>query len=127
MAALSEAEAAILTARQVAAFNVAVEAGDFTDYLALFADDAVITFENVPGAGELKYAGRDAYAHAYATQPPRDKIDITATARCQGDEVIVPFVWRREGETGTLQMTFTSGTTDDIDERLVKAMTVTFD
>ncbi|HXW43286.1 MAG TPA: nuclear transport factor 2 family protein [Streptosporangiaceae bacterium] len=126
MAELTEAEAAILVARHVSAFNTAVATGNFADFLCLFTDDAVIRFENVPGTGELEYAGRDAYSQAYAARPPDDKIDITANARADGDQAIVPFAWKRDGATGTLRLTYTSGAGDDLDERLVRAMTVTF-
>ncbi len=126
MANLTQAEAAILAARQVSAFNAAVATGNFSDLLCLFTDDAVIRFENVPGTGELEFAGRDAYTQAYAARPPDDKIDITATVRCDGDQVIVPFAWKRDGATGTLRLTYTSEASDDLDKRLVKAMTVTF-
>jgi SnoaL-like domain len=127
MTELSQAEAAILTARHVAAFNAGVMTGDFTDFLGLFADDAVIRFENVPRLGQLQFDGRDAYTQAYANQPPDDKIDITATAQCQGDQVIVPFAWRQDGATGTIHLSFTSAPADHLDDRLVTAMIVTFD
>ena len=118
--------AAILVARHVAAFNEAVATGNFADFLRLFTDDAVIRFENVPGAGELEFAGRDAYTHAYETQPPDDKIDITATARTEGNQVIVPFAWTRDKAPGTLRLTYADGAGDSLDGRLVSAMTVTF-
>jgi SnoaL-like domain len=126
MTELTQAEAAILAARHVSAFNAAVATGHYADFLCLFTDDAVIRFENVPGTGEVQFAGRDAYTQAYETRPPDDKIDITATARADGDQVIVPFAWKRDGAQGTLRLRFTSGSSEDLDERLVSAMTVTF-
>ncbi len=44
--------------QHAAAFNAAVMAGDFAGFLDGFTDDAVIRFENVPGAGSLEYSGR---------------------------------------------------------------------
>jgi hypothetical protein len=123
---ISEAEAAILAARHVAAFNDAVAASDFTEFLLLFTDDAVIRLENVPGAGTLEFAGRDAYTRAYLEQPPDDQIDITGPARPDGAAVIVPFAWRRDGSPGAMRLAFTEGQPDVLDERLVSAMTVTF-
>jgi hypothetical protein len=123
---ISQAEAAILAARHVAAFDDAVAAGDFTGFLPLFTDHAVIRFENVPGAGTLEFAGRDAYTRAYREQPPDDQIDITGTVRPDGASVMVPFAWRRDGSAGTMRLTFTDGHPDALDERLVCAMTVTF-
>jgi len=126
MTKLTEAEGAILAARHVAAFNAAVATGEFADFLCLFSDDAVIKFENVPGTGELEFVGRDAYTRAFETRPPDDKIDIIARARTDGDQVVVPFTWKRDGARGTLRLTFSGGSSEDLDERLVSAMTVTF-
>jgi ketosteroid isomerase-like protein len=123
---ISPAEAAILAARHVAAFNDAVEAGDFTEFLLLFTDDAVVRFENVPGAGTLEFVGRDAYTRAYRERPPDDQIDIAGTAVAEGNSVTVPFTWRRSRSPGTMRLTFTGGDPEVLDERLVSAMTVTF-
>lgn len=104
--------------RHVAAFNDAVAGGDFTAFLAGFADDAVIVFENVPGAGRLEFAGRDAWTAAYARQPPDDQIDQTGPARAQDQAVAVPFAWRADGSPGTMLLVR--------DGDLVTAMTVVF-
>ncbi len=56
MTGLTQAYAVILGARQVAEFNDAIAAGHFAQFLCLFTDDAVIRFENVPGAGRLEYS-----------------------------------------------------------------------
>ena len=126
MAALTEADAAVLAARHVAEFNDAVAARNFAQFLGLFSDDAVIRFENVPGAGSLEFAGRDAYTRAYAEQPPDDKIDISGAVSVDGDAAVVPFVWRRDQAPGTMRLRFTAGSPDALDERLVSALTVTF-
>jgi hypothetical protein len=111
-------------ARQhVAAFNDAVTAGDFTAFLAGFADDAVIAFENVPGAGRLEFAGRDAYTAAYAQQPPDDQISQAGPpqagpAQAGDGTVIVPFAWRADGSPGTMRVAR--------DGDLITAMTVIF-
>lgn len=80
-----------LAARHVAAFNRAVLGRDFGDFLAGFADDAVMRFENVPGAGVLAYEGRIAYAAAYAEQPPDDQIEIVGPVIQAGSETVIPF------------------------------------
>lgn len=106
-------------ARQhVTGFNDAVAAGDFTAFLAGFADDAVIVFENVPGAGRLEFAGRPAYTAAYAQQPPGDQISQTGPARAEDGTVIVPFAWRADGSPGTMRLAR--------DGDLITAMTVIF-
>jgi SnoaL-like domain len=123
---LTQADAAILAARHVAEFNDAIGVGHFAQFLCLFTDDAVIRFENVPGAGRLEYAGRDAYTKAYGENPPDDKIDISGSVTVEGDEAVVPFTWQRDDAPGTMRLKFTEGAPDVLDERLVSAMTVIF-
>lgn len=43
------------------AFNSAFTRRDFAAFLTRFDDDAVMRFENVPGVGDLEFAGRHAY------------------------------------------------------------------
>jgi ketosteroid isomerase-like protein len=126
MTGLTQAEAAALAARHVSFFNAAVATRDFTEFLALFTDDAVVRFENVPGAGVLQFAGRDEAASAYATQPPNDKVDICGPVAAEGDTAVIPISWRRDAEPSTIRLTFTDGPPDALDERLVRAMTVVF-
>ncbi len=102
----------------VAAFNSAVERGDFGAFRTRFADDAVIRFENVPGAGPLEFAGRAAYTAAYADQPSGDQI-VAAAARREDGAIVVPFGWRRDGGRGTMCMIVSAG--------LIARMTVQFD
>ena len=78
--------------------------GDFGGFLAGFTDDAVVRFENVPGAGPLEFAGRAAYTAAYEQQPPDDQIDISEPARDDGGTVVIPFAWRRDGALGTMRL-----------------------
>ncbi len=127
MSGITETEAAVLAARHVSEFNDAVAAKNFSRFLWLFADDAVIRFENVAGVGQLEFAGREAYTKAYAERPPDDQIDISGKAEPDedGDGVVVPFVWRRDRSRGTIRLTYT--TTDDLNSRLVTRMTVIFD
>lgn len=126
MTGLTQADAAILAAKHVVEFNDAVAARHFAQFLCLFTDDAVIRFENVPGAGRLEYAGRDAYTKGYGESPPDDQIDISGPVTVEGDEAVVPFTWQRDDAPGTMRLKFTAGAPDALDERLVSAMTVTF-
>jgi hypothetical protein len=126
MTRLTDGEAATLAARHVSAFNAAVAAGSYAEFLELFSDDAVIRFENVPGAGELQFAGRDACARAYAEQPPDDQIDIRGPAKPDGRALVVPFAWRRDGSPGTMRLTYSDGAPDLLDDRLITEMTVVF-
>lgn len=91
--------------QHVAAFNAAVTAGDFAGFLDGFTDDAVIRFENVPGAGSLEYSGRPAYEAAYAENPPDDQLDIAGIVEHRGGDVIIPFAWRRDpGSRGIMRL-----------------------
>ncbi len=128
MTGITETGAAILAAHHVSEFNEAVAAKDFSEFLCLFTDDAVIRFENVPGVGQLEFAGREAYTKAYAEQPPDDQIDISGKAEPgeDGHGVVVPFAWRRDRSRGTIRLTYTARNDDDLDSRLVTRMTVIF-
>ncbi len=96
--------------RHVAAFNRAVETGDFASFLTRFADDAVIRFENVPGAvGVLEFAGRAAYTAAYADQPPDDQIDIVGSVRQEKDVIVISFAWRSDGGPGIMRAVVSAG------------------
>jgi steroid Delta-isomerase len=126
MTGLTQVNAAVLVAHHVAEFNDAVAAGSFFQFLTLFADDAVVRFENVPGAGTLEFAGREDYTRAYNEQPPDDKIDIAGLVFVDGDEAVVPFTWRQDEAPGTMRLRYAAGSPDALDEWLVTAMTVRF-
>jgi hypothetical protein len=70
-----------------------------------FADDALMRFENVPGAGTLEFAGRPAIAAAYEQQPPDDQVDPAGPAREEDGAVVIPFAWRRDGAPGMMRLT----------------------
>ena len=126
MTGITRTVAAELAAHHIAQFNDAVAAGSFGAFLRLFTDDAVIRYDNVPGAGHLEYDGRDAFTRAYADKPPDDQIDIAGDVEADGATVVVPFTWRRDQATGTMRLTYADGPADLLDERLVSALTVTF-
>jgi hypothetical protein len=126
MTGLTQAEAAALAARHASFFNAGVATRDFGEFLGLFTDDAAVRFENVPGAGVMEFAGRQAVADLYAAQPPNEKIDICGPVKAEGDTVVIPIAWRRDAEPATVRLTFTEGAPDALDERLVRAMTVVF-
>ena len=61
----------------VAAFNKAVQDGDWEPYLDRFTEEAVLEFVGPP-VGPL--VGRGAIAQAYADNPPDDTIEVIAPA-----------------------------------------------
>ncbi|TYK51446.1 nuclear transport factor 2 family protein [Actinomadura decatromicini] len=93
----------------MALFNECVSNGDFSALLAEFAPDAVVKFENVPGAGTLEFQGLRAITKAYERQPPDDKIDLTTEAFEDGESIVVPFAWRADGSTGVMRLTYADG------------------
>jgi len=103
----------------VAVFNAASASGDFSRLLARFTDDAVVRFENVPGAGVLEFAGREAYSGAYAASPPTDQIDVAGDPREEQGAIIIDFLWRHAKTPATMRLTL-----DDDD--LISHMLVTF-
>jgi hypothetical protein len=60
-----------LLEREVAAFNEGVRTGDWSELVALLAEDAVLEFEGIPVG---PFRGREAIADAYRTMPPDDEI-----------------------------------------------------
>ena len=103
----------------VAAFNRAVESRNFASFLKRFDDDAVMRFENVPGVGVIEFAGRQAFTAGYEEQPPDDRICIAAPVRNEGQTLVIPFTWLRDGAAGVLRLTLNRN-------RIVR-MVVTFD
>jgi len=92
-----------------AAFNDAVARGRFDDFLTRFSDDAVVRFENLPGAGTLEFDGLAAIAEAYREQPPDDQIDIAGEPRDEGGTIVIRFEWRRDGSPGVMRITRAGG------------------
>lgn len=89
----------------VAAFNSAVVSRDFAGFLTRFDDDAVMRFENVPGAGVLEFSGRHAFAASYEEQPPDDEIRLAGPVRLEDQTIVIPFAWQRDGAPGTMRLT----------------------
>ncbi|HYK30359.1 MAG TPA: cupin domain-containing protein [Streptosporangiaceae bacterium] len=89
----------------IAVFNAASASGDFSRLLARFTDDALMRFENVPGAGVLEFAGREAYTQAYATSPPTDQIDVAGDPREEEGAIVIDYLWRHAKTPGVMRLT----------------------
>ena len=85
-------------------FNEGVRTGDWTGYLAHFADDATLRIEGDPGS---PYTGRDAIAAAYSAAPPDDTLTVTSVSS-SGDEDLARVAWSAGG-TGTLRLRWSAG------------------
>jgi steroid Delta-isomerase len=100
-----DAAAEAFLAEHVRRFNAAVERGDFTPLVELFAVDAELSFVGVPAG---PFLGRGAIQAAYAAQPPDDQLDVTSVAE-EGEGMYTErFAWRRGG-TGTMRVTLRDG------------------
>jgi hypothetical protein len=93
-----------LVERHVELFNAAVSSGDYNPFLATFAEDAVMRFDNVPLG---PYVGRGAIAEAYATEPPADTMALIDMQEVGSDAVTAAFEWDAGG-TGRMYLRFNS-------------------
>lgn len=83
----------------VARFNEGVRTGDWEPMLSRFADDAELSFENVPAG---PFSGLEEIRHAYREQPPDDEIRLLGIQdEEEAKRVTAGFAWARGG-TGRL-------------------------
>jgi len=99
------------TSDHVTAFNHAVTTGDWDTFADRFAEDATMTFVNVPAG---PFHGRTAIAAAYRESPPTETMTLVGL-----DEDTARFRWAGGG-TGTMDLTWTPN-------GAVQALTVAFD
>jgi steroid Delta-isomerase len=100
----------------VDAFNHAVRTGDWKSFSDRFAEAAVLEFVGPPVG---PFIGREAILNAYTASPPDDTIEIHGPVVVNGAELVVPYMWRTTGATGTMLITVHSSQ--------VAHLTVTFD
>jgi hypothetical protein len=86
-------------------FNDSVRSGDFDAFVATFAEDATMRFDDVP-VGPFK--GRDAIAKAYAAQPPSDTMSIRSIEEVAPETVHTKFDWDAGG-SGSMQVRWRDG------------------
>jgi steroid Delta-isomerase len=101
-------------AQHAAAFNAAVQSGDWRTFTDRFTPDATMRFIGVPGGA---FVGRTAIAQAYLDQPPTDTLTIR---RVDSTGVVdtASFAWSAGGG-GVMRLTWSG--------RLVATLDVTFD
>lgn len=94
------------TTEHVDAFNHAVTTGDWDTFSARFADDATMTFTNVPAG---PFHGRAAITEGYRTNPPTETmrlLDDTRFAWASGATGTMHLTWTPDGKVHTLTITF---------------------
>jgi steroid Delta-isomerase len=100
-------------ASHIAAFNDNVRSGDWATFADRFAPDATMRFKGIPVG---PFAGREAIAVGYATQPPSDTLTVTSGVS-SGDIDELWFAWDNGG-TGTMILRWRGD--------LIAELTVTF-
>jgi steroid Delta-isomerase len=98
----------------VAAFNAAVQSGDWESFADRFAPDATMEFIGVPAG---PFLGRAEIARAYAEQPPTDTMTVGGVDSA-GAADTVRFTWAAGGN-GTMRL--------DWQGPLVASLQVAFD
>ena len=101
-------------AMHIAAFNDAVQSGDWANFTERFAPDATMRFAGIPVG---PFTGREAIAAAYASQPPSDTLTVTRGVS-SGDVDELWFAWDGSGTTGTMNLRWSG--------ELIAELTVTF-
>jgi steroid Delta-isomerase len=97
---VAEADLRALLERHVELFNEAVSTGDYNPFLATFADNAVMRFDDFPLG---PFVGRPAIAEAYANQPPTDTMALIDMEEIGTDAVKASFEWDAGG-TGQMYL-----------------------
>jgi steroid Delta-isomerase len=101
-------------AEHAAAFNAAVQSGNWRSFADRFTPEATMRFIGVPAG---PFAGRAAIAQAYAELPPTDTLTIRQVdSSCAVDTAF--FAWSAGGG-GVMRLTW--------EGRLVASLDVTFD
>lgn len=91
-------------------FNEAVRSGDYSDFLATFADDAVMRFADLPVG---PFHGQAAIASAYAIQPPTDTLAITSVEEIAPETARVK-VQYSSGRSGSMIVRWQDGEVADL-------------
>jgi steroid Delta-isomerase len=96
-------------------FNASVRSGDFTEFVATFAEDAVMSFDGVPYG---PFTGRAAIEAAYSKRPPTETMRTTSIEAINSDTAAVRFEWATGG-SGSMRVRWRQG--------LVAELVVAFD
>ena len=96
-------------ADHVAAFNRAVGTGSFDAFVERFADDAEMSFVNVPIG---PFRGRQAIGDAYRQSPPDDTMTVVDQSARDGG-IDAAFRWS-SGGTGSMFVRWADGLVTDL-------------
>jgi hypothetical protein len=82
-----------LASEHVSRFNDGIAAGDFSGFVAGFADDATMSFGNMPLG---PFVGRAAIGTAYRMSPPKDAIVVVDIRPTGPASATVEYAWRAD-------------------------------
>jgi steroid Delta-isomerase len=103
--------------RHVGKYNEAVRTGDFGPFLEMYADNAVMSFDDLPVG---PFYGRTAITEAYRTQAPNDTMWLIDMHEIGDDAVSASFEWDAGG-TGEMFLRWADG---HIEEHRILALNV---
>lgn len=92
-------------------FNACFRSGDWSPFVATFAEDARMAFTNVPVG---PFVGRAAIAAAYTAQPPTDTMSVLGVQEIDPQTARVRFAWDAGG-TGTMVVRWRDGQVADLE------------
>lgn len=90
-------ESGKLLERFISSYNTGVRTRDFSGFLALLTEDAVLDFEGIPERGPI--LGRDAIAQHLRDDPPDDQLRVRRW-KSGGAEIAAEFAWTDIPESG---------------------------
>jgi steroid delta-isomerase len=86
-------------------FNDAVRSGNYAPLVEAFADDAVMSFDDLPIG---PFQGLDAIRLAYADQPPTDTLTTRSIEHVAENAARVRFDWDHGG-SGSMELSWRGG------------------
>lgn len=90
-------EAGKMLERCIASYNTGVRTRDFSGFLALLTEDAVLEFEGVPERGPI--SGKEAIAQHFEDDPPDDQLRVKRW-KSDGAQILAEFSWTDIPESG---------------------------
>jgi ketosteroid isomerase-like protein len=102
---VAEADLRALLERHVEKHNEAVRTSDFGSFLAMYADNAVMSFDDLPVG---PFHGYPAIVEAYSQLPPDDTMWLIDMHEVGNDAVTASFEWEAGG-TGEMFLRWHNG------------------
>ena len=117
MPIVAEADLRALLELHVEKYNEAVRTSDFAPLLAMYADNAVLSFDDLPLG---PFHGRSEIRAAYSRRPPDDTMWLIDMHEVGDDAVTASFEWEAGG-TGEMYLRWDGGR---VVEHRIKALNV---